>query len=234
MDIKIINPSLLNEIKLDNKTINIIDINYNQNLNFQKISNKSNDYIKECFKMSFKILKSGITNKLINGPISKNSFLNKKFLGITEYLAKKTKTDQSVMLIYNKRLSVSPITTHLPLKFVAKNINKKKIIEKITLIDNFYKKKFNFLKKIIKLIPIRFIQDPLFIDKVVVTSIMEEYFSKKNTITSFTSNMDVILNISPAINSDKKTVEKKIDELEDILKNGLEKLVLKFVQKNLI
>ena len=97
-----------------------------------------------------------------------------------------------------------------------------------------FKKKFNFLKKIIKLIPIRFIQDPLFLDKVVVTSIMEEYFSKKNTITSFTSNMDVILNISPAINSDKKTVEKKIDDLEDILKNGLEKLVLKFVRKNLI
>jgi len=61
MDIKTINPSLLNEIKLNNKTINIIDINYNQNINFQKISSKSNDYIKDCFKMSFKILKSGIT-----------------------------------------------------------------------------------------------------------------------------------------------------------------------------
>ena len=44
------------------------------------------------------------------------------------------------MLIYNKKLSVCPITTHLPLKFVVKNINKKKIIEKITLIDSFYKK----------------------------------------------------------------------------------------------
>ena len=63
---------------------------------------------------------------------------------------------------------------------------------------------------------------------------MEEYFSKKNIITSFTSNMDVILNISPSINSDKKIVEKKIDDLEDIIKSGLEKLVLKFVRKNLI
>ena len=97
-----------------------------------------------------------------------------------------------------------------------------------------FKKKFSFLKKMIKLIPIKFIQDPLFLDKVVVTSIMEEYFSKKNTITSFTSNMDVILNISPAINSDKKIVEKSIDDLEDILKIGVEKLVLKFVRKNLI
>mgnify|MGYP001038420225 CR=1 FL=1 len=147
MGIKIINPLLLNEIKLNNKMINIIDVKYNKNINFQKISNKSNDYIKDCFKISLKILNSGITNKLINGPISKTSFLNKKFLGITEYLAKKTKVSQKAMLIYNKKLSVCPITTHLPLKFVAKNINKKKIIETITLIDSFYKKNLHFKPK---------------------------------------------------------------------------------------
>ena len=86
----------------------------------------------------------------------------------------------------------------------------------------------------IKLIPIKFIQDPLFLDKIVVTSVMEEYFSQKNILTSFTSNMDVILNISPSINSDKKIVEKKIDDFEDVIKNGIEKLVLKFIKKNLI
>jgi 4-hydroxythreonine-4-phosphate dehydrogenase len=148
MEIKILDPSSLNKIKLNNKSINIIDVNYNKNLNFQKISNKSNDYIKNCFEASFKILKSGITNKFINGPISKSSFLNKRYLGITEYLAKKTKANQNAMLIYNKRLSVCPITTHLPLKFVAKNVNKKKIIEKITLIDCFYKKNFGFKPRI--------------------------------------------------------------------------------------
>jgi 4-hydroxythreonine-4-phosphate dehydrogenase len=148
MNIKIINPSLLNKIKLNNKIINIIDVNYNKNLTFQKISNKSNQYIKDCFEISFKILKSGITNKLINGPISKTSFLNKKFLGITEYLAKETKAGQNAMLIYNKRLSVCPITTHLPLKFVAKNINEKQVIKKITLIDSFYKKNLGFKPKI--------------------------------------------------------------------------------------
>jgi len=148
MGIKIINPLLLNEIKLNNKMINIIDVKYTKNINFQKISNKSNDYIKDCFKISLKILNSGITNKLINGPISKSSFLNKKFLGITEYLAKKTKVSQKAMLIYNKKLSVCPITTHLPLKFVAKNLNKKNIIEKITLIDVFYKKNLDLKPKI--------------------------------------------------------------------------------------
>ena len=151
MDIKIINPLLLNKIKLDNKMINVIDVNYNRNLAFQKISNKSNQYIKDCFEISFKILKSGITNKLINGPISKTSFLNKKFLGITEYLAKKTKAKQNAMLIYNKKLSVCPITTHLPLKSVTRNITKNNLIDKISLVDSFYRNHLGFRPKIVVL-----------------------------------------------------------------------------------
>ena len=51
---------------------------------------------------------------LINGPISKRLF-EKKYLGITEYL-EKTQIKDEVMLIYNKKLSVSPITTHIPVK----------------------------------------------------------------------------------------------------------------------
>jgi len=52
------------------------------------------------------------------------------------------------MLIYNKKLSVCPITTHLPLKFVTKKINKKLIIEKIKLINNFYKYNLSINPKI--------------------------------------------------------------------------------------
>ena len=52
------------------------------------------------------------------------------------------------MLIFNKKLSVCPITTHLPLKLVPKNINKKKIEDKIYLIQSFYKKYFKIKPKI--------------------------------------------------------------------------------------
>ena len=52
------------------------------------------------------------------------------------------------MLIYNKKLSVCPITTHLPISMVAKNINKKIIKEKVLLINDFYKKKFKIKPKI--------------------------------------------------------------------------------------
>ena len=44
------------------------------------------------------------------------------------------------MLIYNKDLSVCPLTTHLPIKKVTKKINRKMIKEKIKLLDMFFKK----------------------------------------------------------------------------------------------
>ncbi len=146
--IKLINYEELNNYKLNNKCINVIDVNYNQNKAFDKISKKSKSYINSSFELAFKILDSGYTNKLINGPISKKNYLKKKFLGITEYISKRYKIKNSAMLIYNKKLSVCPITTHLPLKDVAKNINKKIIKEKILLINEFYKKKIGYNPRI--------------------------------------------------------------------------------------
>ena len=52
------------------------------------------------------------------------------------------------MIIYNKDLSVCPLTTHLPIKYVSKKINKSEIINKVKLIDNFWKKEFGKKVKI--------------------------------------------------------------------------------------
>jgi 4-hydroxythreonine-4-phosphate dehydrogenase len=127
---------------INNKSINIIDVDFKFSKPFEKISDKSNDYIKKCFEKSLNLLNKGLFSGMINGPISKKNFLKTKFLGITEYLAYKTgKKNNVAMLIYNKKLSVCPITTHLPLKNVSKFLSKKKIFEQVKLINNFYLKK---------------------------------------------------------------------------------------------
>ncbi len=128
--------------------INLIDVNFNQTTGFSKITTKSNHYIASCFDTAIKLLKNNVTNKLLNGPISKKTFLKKKFNGITEYLANKTNTKKFAMIIYNKDLSVCPLTTHLPIKYVSKKINKSEIINKVKLIDNFWKKEFGKKVKI--------------------------------------------------------------------------------------
>ena len=134
--------------KLNNNKINLINVDYKFKKCFEIITNKSNEYINETFKTALNFIKQNNLSKLINGPVSKKSFLKGKTLGITEYLAKKTKSKEVAMLIYNKDLSVSPLTTHLALKNVHKKISKKKIYEQVNLINSFYKKKFNKLPKI--------------------------------------------------------------------------------------
>ena len=135
--------------KLNNKRINLIDVKYNFNNCFEKISIKSNNYIKESFSVGLKILKKNNFSKLVNGPISKKYFLKGKNLGITEYLAKKTKVNNNfAMLIFNKKLSVSPITTHLALKNVHKHVSAKSICNHVELITKFYKTNLKIHPKI--------------------------------------------------------------------------------------
>jgi 4-hydroxythreonine-4-phosphate dehydrogenase len=141
--IKAINKNFCKFNKLDNKKINIINVNYNFKKCFDKISNKSNIYLRESFRVALDILNKNKFSKFINGPISKKYFLKGDSLGITEYLANKTQKKNNVaMLIFNKKLSVSPITTHLALKNVHKHITKQKIYTHVKLINDFYKKYF--------------------------------------------------------------------------------------------
>jgi 4-hydroxythreonine-4-phosphate dehydrogenase len=147
--INLIKENYPNISKLNNKKINIINVNYNFKRPFEKISVRSNKYITECFRLALRIIKKNKYSKLVNGPISKKSFLNGKSLGITEYLAQRTKKKNKVaMLIFNKKLSVSPITTHIALKNVHKHISKQKLYTHIRLITEFYKKNFKIKPKI--------------------------------------------------------------------------------------
>ena len=76
--IKLLDVKKLEEYSLKNDEINLIDVKYNQKKPFEKISKKSNNYINESFLIAIKLIKKGFTDKLINGPISKKTFLNKK------------------------------------------------------------------------------------------------------------------------------------------------------------
>ncbi len=129
------------QIKLRKRNAYIMDVP----LNYKNLSvNKKNSYIEKSFKIGLNLLKKRNSLGLINGPISKNSFLRGKYNGITEFLASKTGSSNETMLIFNRKLSVSPITTHVPINRVAQKIRKKIIINKIKSINSFYKKFLGF------------------------------------------------------------------------------------------
>ena len=146
--INLIKKNEIKNVKLSSKKINLINVKLNFKKPFNKITNKSSKYIQECFDIAINIMKKKLGFALINGPISKKHFFHGRYNGITEYLAYKTfKKNSEVMLIYNKLLSVCPITTHIPLKDVSKKISSNQILKKIITINKFYKTN---LKKIPK------------------------------------------------------------------------------------
>ena len=142
--IKKINSINIKNSNINNKYMNIINVDYNFKKIFNNISKNSNKYINNCFKIALKLLSEKSAFALINGPISKRHFLEKKYLGITEYLSNKVKIKKKpTMLIYNSYFSVCPITTHLPINLVTKNLTKNKIINDVLNINYFYKNKLN-------------------------------------------------------------------------------------------
>jgi len=143
ISLNIINEFETIQKKTNFKKVNLINVDFKQTSAFNKITSKSNNYVATCFDIAIRLLKNNISNKLINGPVSKKTFLRNKYNGITEYLADKTNTKNFAMIIYNKSLSVCPLTTHLPIKLVTKKINKSEIKNKVKLINMFWKKRFN-------------------------------------------------------------------------------------------
>ena len=131
----------LNDLK--GNELPVLDIYYKQKKPFEKISSKSSKYILKCFEETLRLINQKKIVGFINCPISKESLFKKKHQGITEFLSKKSaRLGKEVMLIYNKELSVSPITTHIPLKKVNSEIKKSAIIHKVRIINSFYRNVF--------------------------------------------------------------------------------------------
>jgi len=130
--------------ELKKNILPVYDVHYKQKKPFLKTSIKSNKYIFKCFNEAIKLINNGKISGFINCPIAKETLFKNKYQGVTEFLSKKAKTKgNEVMLIYNKKLSVAPLTTHIPLNQISKKIKKEKIIKKIKVINRFYNKNFN-------------------------------------------------------------------------------------------
>ena len=128
---------------LNHNQLLVLNVDYNQKKPFQQISHNSNKYILKCFDVATKLIKDKKIVGFINCPVCKEVLFKNNQLGVTEFLSNKAKVlGKEAMLIYNKELSVSPLTTHIPLSFVSKKINKSEIINKVKTINSFYKRNF--------------------------------------------------------------------------------------------
>ena len=163
----------LDRAKLLKKRVGIIEINNVQKAKKNKSGSIQLIKVSKCKSTSAgKILKSNakyvldnlnyaiketIINKktaLVTGPLNKEALISieKKFTGHTEYIQKITKSNDVLMMLASNKLKVALATTHIPLKKVATNITKNLIINKIKILNNDLKTKFNIKKPNIKIL----------------------------------------------------------------------------------
>ena len=121
-------------------------------LNFKSVYNvnisETKNHIFKCFDVAHNLAINHKIDGFINAPINKKIF-NNKYLGVTEYLSEKNNCEnKEVMLIYNKELSVAPLTTHVEIKKVSNKITFNLIKKKIITLNRFYFKLFKKKPKI--------------------------------------------------------------------------------------
>jgi 4-hydroxythreonine-4-phosphate dehydrogenase len=145
--IPIIKIRKLEDFKRENKLF-ILDVplKFKSIFNFNSFEVKT--YILKCFNISHNLAINKKIHGFINAPIDKKIF-NNKYLGVTEYLAKKNQCkNKEVMMIHNKNLSVVPLTTHIEIKDITKKINFNLIKKKIVSLNKYYLKLFKKKPKI--------------------------------------------------------------------------------------
>ena len=132
------------------KKLKIIDIPLNFKKPFNVSLKNSRKYIIKCFNLAHHLSQNNDVKGLINCPINKRLLSKSKTIGVTEFLASKSKINNGseVMLIHNKKLSVVPLTTHIEIKNVSKKININFIIKKIKTLQKDFRKLFNRKPKI--------------------------------------------------------------------------------------
>jgi 4-hydroxythreonine-4-phosphate dehydrogenase len=129
--------------KKSSDKLQILNVPLSFKNSFNVKSESSSKYVLRCLDMANDLARKKIINGFINCAIDKKRTFKVKNMGVTDYLAKKNKIQNSVvMLIYNKSLAVVPITTHISVKNISKNLSIKLIENKIVTLNKFYLQKF--------------------------------------------------------------------------------------------
>tara|TARA_B100000989_G_scaffold296722_1_gene280591 strand:- start:8790 stop:9764 length:975 start_codon:yes stop_codon:yes gene_type:complete len=137
----------LNKIKNNKTKINFEENNLNI-FTFNCISEEDNTL--KSIDHAYDFCKREICIGMITLPLRKDKIkenINKGFIGHTEYLQFLDKKKYSNMILYHKKIIISPITTHIQLKKVSKIVtNRNFLYNQILNLHSVLRKDFNINK----------------------------------------------------------------------------------------
>ena len=127
-------------------------INLLQCVNDDEISIEPGEISKQAGLAAMKAIETGIdlcirdeTQALVTAPISKEAvnLAGYHIPGHTEFLARKTGTEQYLMLLVYEQLRVGMVTTHIPVSQVSTVIKTENVLSSIKMIHQILQNDFN-------------------------------------------------------------------------------------------
>ncbi len=135
--------------KNNDQSLKVLDINLKYKRVFEVPFKQASKFTNQSLNLAHNLAMNKDVLGIINCPIDKK-LLRRDNIGVTEILASKCKIkdNSDVMLIWNKNFSVSPITKHIDIRNVSKNLKSQIIINKIITINNCFRRIFKKKPKI--------------------------------------------------------------------------------------
>ena len=127
--------------------INVVNIwNDDVNITLGKPTDLGGQFAQQSLEAAVKDLKLGLIDAIVTAPIHKKSMQLAGFehVGHTEYLTKEFNANDSLMLLVADSLRVGLVTTHVPLRDVAKSITKERVISKLRIFSEALRIDFGF------------------------------------------------------------------------------------------
>jgi 4-hydroxythreonine-4-phosphate dehydrogenase len=105
-------------------------------------------YAFSALQAAVKDLAEGNIDVLVTGPIDKKSMQQEgfRFPGHTEYLAQQFNAKGHLMMLVSDTLRIATVTGHIPVKQVAQELSKEKILSCIKVMNNSLKRDFGIRK----------------------------------------------------------------------------------------
>ncbi len=118
--------------------INIVNCwNDSVNITLGKVTDIGGQYAFKSLEAAVKDLKAGVIDALVTAPIHKKAMqlADFPFPGHTEYITQELGGKESLMFLVSDGMKVGLVTNHTPVKDVAAQITKGKILEKIKIMQ---------------------------------------------------------------------------------------------------
>ena len=146
--------STFTDINDVNEKVGCLEIMKCPDISSGRLNSTNSEYVIKNLDFGIDVCMKSKGLGLVTGPISKENIVEGgySFSGHTERIMEKTNSDDVLMLLASERLKVALATTHMPLNKVSESITTDLIINKVKILNQELKSKFNIAKPKISLL----------------------------------------------------------------------------------